>query len=158
MLTTRQATDRDLAFLANVFLRAMRVHITAARGFWDESKERSQFQQQLRLESTRIIVRNGVDVGFFMTAATGQEVEFHTICVTPDHQRRGIGTTITRQVIDEAQSQKHAVVLSVLKANTAARHLYERLGFVMTGESSHHYRMRLAPPHEAVDAPVIPVD
>jgi ribosomal protein S18 acetylase RimI-like enzyme len=158
MLTTRRATEEDLAFLANVFLRAMRVHITAARGFWDESQERSQFQQQLRLESTRIIVRNGVDVGFFMTAPCGQDIELHTICVTPDHQRQGIGTTITRQVIDEARSQKRGIVVSVLKANTGARCLYERLGFVVSDESSRHYRMRLVLPHQTVDVPGIPVD
>ncbi len=124
----------------------MRVHITAARGFWDESKERGQFQQQLRLQSTRIIMRNGVAVGFFMTAPCGPDIELHTICVAPEHQRQGIGTTITRQVIDEARLQKRGVVLSVLKANTAARSLYERLGFVVCDELSRHYRMRLVPP------------
>jgi ribosomal protein S18 acetylase RimI-like enzyme len=146
VLTTRQATDEDLAFLVDVFLRTMRVHITAARGFWDEAKERSQFQQQLRLESTRIILRDGVDVGFLMTAPCGRDTELHTICVTPEYQRRGIGTTITQQVIDEARLQKRGVVLSVLKGNTAARSLYERLGFVVSDELPRHYRMRLLLP------------
>ncbi len=124
----------------------MRVAITAARGYWDESNEAIQFQQQLQMQGTRIIVRNGVDVGFFMTVPSGKDTELHTICVAPEHQRQGIGTTITRRIIDEARLQNCGVVLSVLKANHAARSLYERLGFVVMSESSSHYRMRLLPP------------
>jgi len=142
MLTIRQATDKDLAFLTGVFLRAMQAQITAARGYWEEGKERRQFHEQLQLGKTQIIVRDGIDVGFFMLVPLGQDTELHTICVAPELQRRGIGTAITRQVIDEARSQKRAVVLSVLKANAAARSLYERLGFAVIEESSSHYRMR----------------
>ena len=146
MLTTRQATASDFAFLAHVFLRAMRGSITVARGFWDESKERGQFQQQLRLEATKIITGDGVDVGFFMTLPCGPDTELHTICIAPEHQRQGIGTAITLKVVNQARSQKRGVVLSVLKANTAARSLYERLGFVVIEESPSHYRMRLVRP------------
>jgi ribosomal protein S18 acetylase RimI-like enzyme len=121
----------------------MRIHITAARGFWDEPKERAQFREQLRLDRTRIIERSGVDVGFFMTGEWDDYIELHTLCIAPEHQRQGIGTEITRQVIGESRASRRGVVLSVLKANTAARSLYERLGFAVIEESSHHYRMRL---------------
>jgi ribosomal protein S18 acetylase RimI-like enzyme len=149
MLTTRQPTDDDVGFLTDVFLRAMRRHITAARGDWNEEQERRQFLQQLRLPETRIIVRDGVDVGFFMTGKCGEDLELHTICVAPVHQSQGIGTAITRQIINEARTQMRGVVLSVLKVNTPARSLYERLGFDVTEASSHHYRMRLVPPARA---------
>lgn len=149
MLTTRPATAKDLAFLRDVFLRAMRVHITAARGFWDEAYERSHFEQQFQLKQARIIARDGIDVGFFMTVTDGPDTEIHTICIVPEHQRQGIGSHITRQVIEEAHSQRHGVVLSVLKVNEAARSLYERLGFAVTEESTYHYRMRWFPEREA---------
>lgn len=143
MLSTRQATVNDLTLLADVFLRAMRVHITAARGFWDEDKERSDFEQQLQLNQTRIIVRDGVDVGFLMTVPRGPDTEIHTICIAPGHQRQGIGAAITGHLIEEARAQMRGVVLSVLKANEEARSFYERLGFGVTEESTYHYRMRL---------------
>jgi hypothetical protein len=63
MPSTRLATDNDMAFVETVFLRAMRVHITATRGFWDEAKERKQFREQLKLERTWVIEHSGVDVG-----------------------------------------------------------------------------------------------
>jgi ribosomal protein S18 acetylase RimI-like enzyme len=140
----RHATGDDVAFMTDVFLRAMRVHITAARGYWDEVKERTQFREQLQLQHTRIIEHEGVHVGFFMAVEREQDTELHTLCITPEHQGRGLGTTVTRQLIDDARVRKRSVVLSVLKANMAARSFYERLGFVLTDESTYHYRMRLA--------------
>jgi ribosomal protein S18 acetylase RimI-like enzyme len=145
MITTHQATDDDLPFLANVFLRSMRVPITSARGFWDEAKERTQFHEQLQLPHTQVIEHNGMSVGFLMTLELGKDIELHTLCIAPEHQGRGLGTAVTRQLIDDAHARRCGVVLSVLKANTAARSFYERLGFAVTEESVHHYRMRLVP-------------
>jgi ribosomal protein S18 acetylase RimI-like enzyme len=121
----------------------MRVHITASRGFWDETKERSQFQEQLRLRETWIVERGGIDVGFFMMVPRGQDIELHTLCIAPEYQRQGTGTAITRQIIEEARTRMCGVVLSVLKTNAAARSLYERLGFVVAEELPYHYRMQL---------------
>lgn len=143
-LSTRDATAEDLAFLVDVFSRAMRVHITAARGFWNEAKEGKQFYEHLQLQSTRIIEQDGAGVGFFMTLRNGGDIELHTLCIAPEHQRQGLDAVITRQVIDEARQQGCGVVLSVLKANRPARSFYERLGFVVTEESAYHFRMRLA--------------
>jgi ribosomal protein S18 acetylase RimI-like enzyme len=143
MRTTRQAAEGDVAFLTDVFLRCMRVPITAARGGWNREKESKQFLEQLRLRETQVIVRGSLDVGFFMTAECGEDIELHTICIAPEHQRQGIGTAMMRQLIGEARKHDRGVVLSVLKANTPARSFYERLGFAVTEESSHHFRLRL---------------
>lgn len=145
MVTTRQATNDDLAFLADVFLRSMRVPITSTRGFWDEAKERKHFYEQLQVPHTQIIEHNGMSVGFVMTLESDQDIELHTLCIVPEHQGHGLGTAVTRRVLDEARARSCAVVLSVLKVNTATRSLYERLGFTVTEESTQHYRMRLVP-------------
>ena len=79
MLITRPATDSDLAFIEEVFLRAMRADITASRGLWDEGSERKQFQEQLQIEHTWLIECGGIAVGFFMTVERGQDLELHTI-------------------------------------------------------------------------------
>jgi ribosomal protein S18 acetylase RimI-like enzyme len=141
--TTREATEDDADFLDDVFLRAMRTHITAARGYWDEAKERAQFREQLQFQHTRIIEHEGVGVGFVMALDRGQDIELHTLCIAPEHQGHGLGSAAARKVLDDAFARRCGVVLSVLKANSAARTFYERLGFVVTDESTHHYRMRL---------------
>ena len=142
MLTTRRATDDDLAFLADLFLRAMRTHIMTARGFWDQARERNQFLEQLQLHETQIIEYDSKDVGFLMTLERGHDIELHTLCIAPEYQRRGFGTVITRRFLTDAKACERGAILSVLKANTAARSLYERLGFVVIEESGHHQLMR----------------
>ena len=142
MLTTRRATDDDLALLADLFLRAMQIPIAAARGAWDEASERRQFLEQLQLQRTQIIECHGTGIGFLMTLERGHDIELHTLCVRPEFQGRGYGTIITRRLLDEAKARQRGAVLSVLKANTTARSFYERWGFVLIEESEHHCRMR----------------
>jgi ribosomal protein S18 acetylase RimI-like enzyme len=138
----RPATNEDVPFLIDLFLRAMRGHITEARGHWDETKEQTQFLEQLQLQHTQIVECEGMRAGFLMTMDDGQDIELHTLCIAPEYQRRGLGTAITRQLIADALARKCGVALSVLKVNTAARSFYTRLGFILTEESEHHYRMR----------------
>jgi ribosomal protein S18 acetylase RimI-like enzyme len=143
-LTQHQALVDDIPFLTDVFLRAMQPYIAAARGQWNHLREREQFRDQLSLPFTRIIQQHGIPVGFFTAIEHRQHIELHTLCIAPEHQGHGIGTTVSQQLIAAAGSQKRGVVLSVLKSNPRARLLYEHLGFTPTGESTHHVHMRLA--------------
>lgn len=65
----------------------------------------------------------------------------HTICIAPEHQRKGIGTEVIRSIVAEAINQTLPIRLSVLKVNPA-RALYERLGFKVIGESTYHLQMQ----------------
>ncbi len=142
----RPATADDLDFLVGVFLSAGREMITASRGSWDATSERVQFEEQLDLSSTRVIRSGTIDVGFIMLVTKAEDVELHTICVLPEHQGLGIGSRITNEVVQSAAESGRGVVLSVLKENKRARALYERLGFVVAGESKHHDHMRFNKP------------
>lgn len=50
------------------------------------------------------------------------------------HQRRGIGRAVVELLVDRAAAQGRASALSYEPANTVAKSLYERAGFVETGE------------------------
>ena len=141
-MKTRDAGAPDIDFLCDLFLRAMRPYITAARGSWDQVREDRQFRDQLRLGATRIIMHDDAAVGFFVACDEGQDLELHTLCISPEHQGRGLGTAAIRRILSEARMHKRGVVLSVLKANVGARLLYGRLGFVVIDETAYHYRMR----------------
>ncbi len=54
--------------------------------------------------------------------------------ILPDYQGRGLGAAIIHGIIAEADAHHLPVRLQVLKINPARR-LYERLGFVITGET-----------------------
>lgn len=138
---TRPASEADLPFLERVFLCALRDAITAARGGWDEARERRQFHEQLDLGSTSVIRHCGQDVGFLMVVNRGSTSTLHTLCVLPEWQGRGVGAKVTLDVIGAAAEARRALELYVLKTNPRARAFYERLGFRVVSDSEHHDRM-----------------
>jgi ribosomal protein S18 acetylase RimI-like enzyme len=137
----RQATSYDVTFLWDVFRVSMKGYITQTRGEWNEEREKSQFRNQMDLLAARVIRSNDLEVGFIMAPIKDGARWIHTICVVPEHQRKGIGTEVLRRVIAQAEEQKLPLYLSVLKVNPA-RLLYERLGFIVIEETTHHFKMQ----------------
>jgi ribosomal protein S18 acetylase RimI-like enzyme len=84
----------------------------------------------------------GEDVGMISTAGHEKTVELVSVRVAPAFQRRGIGTRLVEEILAEARRQRLRVELSVLKTNPKAKKFYERLGFVVAGETKTHYRLR----------------
>jgi len=137
----RQATSDDVTFLWDVFRVSMKDYITQTRGEWDERREESQFRNQLDLLTTQVVHANNLAVGFIMALVKDGASWIHTICIVPEHQRKGIGTEVLHRVIAQAKEQKMSLYLNVLKVNPARR-LYERLGFGVIEETKHHFRMK----------------
>jgi ribosomal protein S18 acetylase RimI-like enzyme len=137
----RQATAGDVDLLWSMFRRSMKDYITEARGEWNDEREEFQFSSQLDLSASQIIRVDAQEVGFVMAPVRDGVLWIHTICILPEHQRKGTGTEVIRSVIGQAKRQNLPVCLSVLKVNPARR-LYERFGFKVTAESAHHYQMQ----------------
>jgi ribosomal protein S18 acetylase RimI-like enzyme len=72
------------------------------------------------------------------------EVLLKFIEVLPEYQNQGIGTAVIKSVLEQAHHTGRPVGLQVLKVNPA-RSLYERLGFLTTGQTATHYLMRATP-------------
>ena len=143
MIDTRPASNEDVDWLADVFIRSMREAITAARGSWDFEREDAQFRAQLQIADTRVIRVGGDEVGLItVRALEGRLLEVHTLCIQPARQGAGIGARIMQDVMSHARMAGSAVELSVLKSNTRAERSYARLGFAKIGVSMHHLRMR----------------
>jgi len=66
------------------------------------------------------------------------ETHVMTIAVHPRHRRRGYARALTRAALD-AVPQARAVHLEVRPSNTAARALYESLGFDVTAQRPGYY-------------------
>jgi ribosomal protein S18 acetylase RimI-like enzyme len=62
----------------------------------------------------------------------GGTVDVERLVVSPAAHRRGVGTALVRAVLDRAGGRP--AVVATGRANAPARALYERLGFVLTGE------------------------
>ena len=66
-----------------------------------------------------------------------------TVAVSPSVQRRGVGTSLLTELIEQARKAAYpALSLSVEEDNPAIR-LYERLGFTRVGRVGNAWTMRL---------------
>jgi ribosomal-protein-alanine N-acetyltransferase len=62
------------------------------------------------------------------------------VAVHPDRHRRGIGATLLRTLLDQAESPEDEYVLDVRKSATGPIALYERFGFQVAGRRPAFYR------------------
>jgi ribosomal protein S18 acetylase RimI-like enzyme len=148
MLTKRQialrpSTSEDSDFLYNLRRAALQQYVANTWG-WDEAWQRNYFQQHFNPEECQVIMFQGTDVGVLSVRKRETEVFLNFIEVLPEYQNQGIGTAVIKSILEEAHHTGQPVSLQVMKVNPA-RSLYERLGFLTTGETATHYLMRATP-------------
>jgi ribosomal protein S18 acetylase RimI-like enzyme len=136
----RPATLEDDQFAYHVHRAAMRPSVEEIYG-WDEAWQEHYFQEHFDPAKRQIIRYGGVDVGVFSVEEREDSLFLALIALLPQYQCRGIGTTLIRGLQQRARDSGLPVTLRVLKANRA-RELYERLGFVLAGETKTHHQMR----------------
>ena len=107
---------------------------------WNDDAQYSYFLKNFRPKTMRIIRYDGQDVGMVELLERPEELFIARFEVLPEFQNRGIGTTIIQWAIDQAVATQKALRLQVFKINPARR-LYERMGFIETGEMETHIQM-----------------
>ena len=141
MITLRSASADDYGFLWELHRTAMKPYVEATWS-WDETWQANYFRAHFEPTRCQIIQAEGVDIGALAVETRPDCVLLARIAILPAYQRAGIGTAIIRRVLEHAAHQGLPVRLQVLKVNPA-RHLYERLGFEVTGETETHYLMSM---------------
>ncbi len=136
----REVTEADREILWCLHKATMREYVDRTWG-WDESFQRGMFDENFDPKRQRIVTVGGEDVGVISVDRRGNVLDLYNLRILPAYQGRGLGTLVVRDVLAAARRQGLAIHLSVLKANPRARRLYERLGFIITGESETHYMM-----------------
>lgn len=78
--------------------------------------------------------------GFVVARFVDNECELENIVVARSDQRRGFGSALMTEFLNEARSRKaEAIFLEVRESNTAARRLYAKCGFVESGRRKSYY-------------------
>lgn len=78
--------------------------------------------------------------GFVIGRPVGSDWEIENLAVATSQQRRGIGSTLVRELIARLQNTGVTeLLLEVRESNTAARRLYEKLGFRQEGRRRGYY-------------------
>jgi GNAT superfamily N-acetyltransferase len=139
-ISLRQITDADLEFRWHLHNAALKKYIEETWG-WNEEWQRRHFEDRFDPNEGRIIVVNGTDAGYWWVNERAEEIFLVSVHLSPDFQRRGIGTRLIRSLTDNAYKP---VRLRVLKVNPARR-LYERLGFTISADLDTHFEMTKAP-------------
>lgn len=80
-------------------------------------------------------------IGFLIARFLAGEWEIENIVVDERHKKRGIGTTLLRRLLSEAQAAgATSLILEVRESNAQARRLYEKTGFTSEGRRNSYYR------------------
>ena len=138
--TLRPARDADRSFLFDLYADTLRAHVEWAWG-WDEEWQRRNMAAALPLAGWRIVVLAGHDAGALHVAQDATAHHLHLLLLRPAFQRRGLGSQLIAGLLARARGEGKALTLKVIKTNPARR-LYDRLGFVVTGEDAVSWDMR----------------
>ena len=151
MHTLRRATEADVEFLTEVVVTATKhlgrwpADMSAAdeaawrEGFADWTRE--QVRDEVAGSTTSVVEVDGVPVGRHRVVREDDRVELAGIQLLPEHQGRGLGAAVVRDVVEEAERRGVPALLSVEKDNPRARALYERHGFVLVGEDDREHHL-----------------
>jgi GNAT superfamily N-acetyltransferase len=140
MYTLRQATEADYAFLYHLHKETMKDYVAQTWG-WDEVVQAAMFKDRFDPEHSQIVVVDGRDAGFLSMEWRTDTLFLSNLQILSEEQGHGLGTEIIKTILAQAYHEGKPVTLQVLKVNPAL-HLYERLGFIVTGETTTHYLMR----------------
>lgn len=154
-VTLRNVTTEDEAFLYRLYV-STREEELAALG-WDAAQQelflKMQFNIQHRAYSfdnwpqadSYIILADGEQAGRLMLNRSDEEIFMIDLALLPEYRGSGIGSTLFKELLAEGAESGRPVILHVLKQNTKAIRLYERLGFHVCADVGMYFKMECVP-------------
>ena len=107
--------------------------------------QHSYYHAQFPEASYQIILREAEPIGRMYVLRKEQEIEILDITLLPQHRGAGIGTSLMRELLQEADRSGHAVNIWVEEYNPS-RSLFERLGFSKVHEEGFNWLLEYRPP------------
>jgi len=148
-LEQRAAGADDGAFLQDLY-RATRQPELALTNWSDEQKDAfvamqyeaqdHHYRAQYPDAAYDVVIVDGSPAGRISVDRGVDAIALLDICFMPPYRGQGLGTALLRRLQDEAAESGRSLRLHVELGNPAAR-LYERLGFVVTGEHGLYQEM-----------------
>lgn len=88
----------------------------------------------------QIVVVEDAPAGRIIVDESGEQIQVVDVALLPEYRGQGIGTSLLRGVLAQADRMGRSIALHVEKQSRAVR-LYERLGFLISGESGLYFEM-----------------
>ena len=151
----RPLRDEDLPWLRELYASTRTEELAPVP--WPDALKRDFLDQQFAFQHRHFLTHYaGTDflaieqrgrgpVGRYYLQRAAPEHLVVDIALLPDLRGSGVGSALIRGSQLEAGRQGHGMYLHVATHNTAARRLYERLGFRADGDAGTHQLMRWQP-------------
>ena len=148
----RPLRDDDLPWLRELYASTRAEELAPVP--WPDPVKRDFLDQQFALQHRHFLThyadtdflaieqRGRGPVGRYYLQRGAPEHLIVDIALLPDLRGAGVGSALIRGSQHEAGAQGRGMYLHVASHNTAARRLYERLGFRAAGEAGTHQLMR----------------
>ena len=148
-IITRPATPEDERFLLEVYKSSRGDDL---RGLdWDEDRISEflemQYQAQKRFfegdyqnASDEVVLVDSKPAGRLIVERREHEIRCIDLGLLPSYRNHGLGTSIIRNLQEEAAAANKSLRLQVIRFSRAVN-LLERLGFLRTSETGTHFQM-----------------
>src|ERR1700751_148813 len=113
----RPAAPADFDYSAKLYFAAMEATIRALE--LDIDKHAKGLRERWIVDETRIIPRDGADIGWLQAATEGDALFLKQLFVAAARKRRGTGTQVMRHLSEEAAHAGRAMTLGAVKTNPA---------------------------------------
>ena len=133
-LEYRLATEQDYDFTFNLKKSAEYGPINAIFG-WDEPLQQQMHAEEWSVGKPMLICIDGIAVGSYKIEKNTDHINFCRFFLLPEHQGKGIGSKVLKQLITLAKEKQLPCKLSHLQGNRVGE-LYARFGFVIDGSDS----------------------
>jgi ribosomal protein S18 acetylase RimI-like enzyme len=138
-----QAIETDAEALVRLRIDAMRDSLESI-GRFDPARARERFLSTFEPQYTRHIDADGERVGFVVVKPIDNALQLDHLYIHPQHQGRGIGSAVLKQVFAEAYAGAQAIRVGALRGSASNR-FYQRHGFEQVSESEWDiYYLRLS--------------
>jgi GNAT superfamily N-acetyltransferase len=137
------AADSHREFSFQVKKAAMGGYITQIWG-WDEKFQKDLHAGDWQQKRPQIILYNNKPIGTIRMVSSADSLDIEQFYILPEYQKKGIGSHLLKDILDNADKTSLLTKLAVLKINPAIS-LYQRHGFVIAGSNEHQYLMERKP-------------
>jgi ribosomal protein S18 acetylase RimI-like enzyme len=153
-VSLRPVTPADREFLIGVYYGTRARELAQVE--WDDEQkdafvrwqfERQQEEYEQRYPNARysVILVDGIPAGRIWVGIDDKQIRLLDIAVMEQFQNRGVGTTLLRQLMDEASREGKPLRHMVFVLNDNAHRFYERLGFTIIEDLGGYKHMEWAP-------------
>ncbi|MEQ5841906.1 GNAT family N-acetyltransferase [Paraburkholderia acidicola] len=131
-ITYTATTSADADTLVEIRILAMKESLERI-GRFDAQRARDRFLASFDPSLCRYIVTDGTTVGFVVVRPMADHVLLDHLYVLPEHQGKGIGASVLRDVVADANSKSMPIKVGALRGSDSNR-FYQRSDFVKVDE------------------------